>query len=139
VSLLWWYLSLNLNIYCDGASRSNPGDASIGVSIVENNLEKAIISKKIGIATNNVAEYLALIEGLKYCVDNKVQNVIFYLDSNLVVEQIMGNYKVKSENLKEHYEEAVNLISHIENFSIHHIYRENNKRADQLANQALDS
>ena len=98
MSLLWWNLSLSVVVYCDGASRSNPGEASIGVSITESQLEIATISKKIGVASNNVAEYLALIEGLKYCVNSKVQTVCFYLDSKLVVEQIIGNFKVKSEN-----------------------------------------
>ena len=61
-----------LDIYCDGASRSNPGEASVGVSITKQNIEIATISRKIGIATNNVAEYLALIDGLKYCNNNNV-------------------------------------------------------------------
>ncbi len=130
---------MSFDVYCDGASRSNPGEASIGVSIIEDDLEKATISRKIGIATNNVAEYLALIDGLKYCVENNVQNVSFYLDSKLVVEQIVGNFKVKSEHLKDYYNQSLILISEIDNFSIQHVYRENNKRADELANQALDS
>ena len=137
--LLWWCSSLTLEIYCDGASRSNPGEASIGVSIIKQNIEIATISRKIGIATNNVAEYLALIDGLKYCNSNNISTANFYLDSKLVVEQISGNFKVKSIHLKELFLEAEKLISKIENFTISHIYRENNKRADQLANQALDN
>ena len=89
---------MSVVVYCDGASRSNPGEASIVVSITESQLEIATISKKIGVASNNVAEYQALIEGLKYCINSKVQTVCFYLDSKLVVEQIIGNFKVKSEN-----------------------------------------
>ena len=130
---------MTLDIYCDGASRSNPGEASVGITIMEQDIEIDTISRKIGIATNNVAEYQALIDGLKYCNDNKVQNVSFYLDSKLVVEQISGNFKVKSEHLKVMYEEAKVLISKIDNFTINHIYRVNNKRADELANQALDN
>ena len=130
---------MTLEIYCDGASRSNPGEASIGVSIIKQNIEIATISRKIGIATNNVAEYLALIDGLKYCNSNNVSTANFYLDSKLVVGQISGNFKVKSIHLKELFLEAEKLISKIENFTISHIYRENNKRADQLANQALDN
>ena len=130
---------MTLEIYCDGASRSNPGEASIGVSIIKQNIEIATISRKIGIATNNVAEYLALIDGLKYCNSNNISTSNFYLDSKLVVEQISGNFKVKSIHLKELFLEAEKLISKIENFTISHIYRENNKRADQLANQALDN
>jgi ribonuclease HI len=130
---------VSLDIYCDGASRSNPGEASVGITITEQDIEIDTISRKIGIATNNVAEYQALIDGLKYCNDNNVQNVSFYLDSKLVVEQISGNFKVKSEHLKIMYGEAKVLISKIDNFTINHIYRVNNKRADQLANQALDN
>ena len=130
---------MSLDIYCDGASRSNPGEASVGITIMEQDIEIDTISRKIGIATNNVAEYQALIDGLKYCNDNNVQNVSFYLDSKLVVEQISGNFKVKSEHLKVMYGEAKVLISKIDNFTINHIYRVNNKRADQLANQALDN
>jgi ribonuclease HI len=130
---------VSLDIYCDGASRSNPGEASIGITIMEQDIEIDTISRKIGIATNNVAEYQALIDGLKYCNDNNVQNVSFYLDSKLVVEQISGNFKVKSEHLKIMYVEAKLLISKIDNFTINHIYRVNNKRADELANQALDN
>ena len=130
---------MSLDIYCDGASRSNPGEASVGITIMEQDIEIDIISRKIGIATNNVAEYQALIDGLKYCNDNNVQNVSFYLDSKLVVEQISGNFKVKSEHLKIMYVEAKLLISKIDNFTINHIYRVNNKRADELANQALDN
>ena len=130
---------MSLDIYCDGASRSNPGEASVGITITEQDIEIDTISRKIGIATNNVAEYQALIDGLKYCNDNNVQNVSFYLDSKLVVEQISGNFKVKSEHLKVMYEEAKVLISKIDNFTINHIYRVNNKRADELANQALDN
>jgi ribonuclease HI len=130
---------VSLDIYCDGASRSNPGEASVGITITEQDIEIDTISRKIGIATNNVAEYQALIDGLKYCNDNNVQNVSFYLDSKLVVEQISGNFKVKSEHLKVMYGEAKVLISKIDNFTINHIYRVNNKRADELANQALDN
>ena len=130
---------MSLDIYCDGASRSNPGEASVGITIREQDIEIDTISRKIGIATNNVAEYQALIDGLKYCNDNNVQNVSFYLDSKLVVEQISGNFKVKSEHLKVMYGEAKVLISKIDNFTINHIYRVNNKRADELANQALDN
>ena len=125
-------------IYCDGASRSNPGDASIGVSINKDNLEIDTIKKKIGINTNNVAEYLGLIAALEYCVENKVNNVKIFLDSLLVVQQVNMEYKVKSKKLQTHYEKSLKLIDQIEDIEIHHIRREFNSRADQLANEALD-
>jgi len=125
-------------IYCDGASRSNPGDASIGVSINKDKVEIDTIKKKIGINTNNVAEYLGLIAALEYCVENKVNNVKIFLDSLLVVQQVNMEYKVKSKKLQTHYEKSLNLINQIEDIEIHHIRREFNSRADQLANEALD-
>ena len=125
-------------IYCDGASRSNPGDASIGVSINKDNVEIDTIKKKIGINTNNVAEYLGLIAALEYCVENKVNNVKIFLDSLLVVQQVNMEYKVKSKKLQTHYEKSLKLIDQIEDIEIHHIRREFNSRADQLANEALD-
>lgn len=125
-------------IYCDGASRSNPGDASIGVSINKDKVEIDTIKKKIGINTNNVAEYLGLIAALEYCVENKVNNVRIFLDSLLVVQQVNMEYKVKSKKLQTHYEKSLKLIDQIEDIEIHHIRREFNTRADQLANEALD-
>ena len=125
-------------IYCDGASRSNPGDASIGVSINKDKVEIDTIKKKIGINTNNVAEYLGLIAALEYCVENKVNNVRIFLDSLLVVQQVNMEYKVKSKKLHAHYEKSLKLIDQIEDIEIHHIRREFNSRADQLANEALD-
>ena len=125
-------------IYCDGASRSNPGEASIGVSINKDKVEIDTIKKKIGINTNNVAEYLGLIAALEYCVENKVNNVRIFLDSLLVVQQVNMEYKVKSKKLQTHYEKSLQLIDQIEDIEIHHIRREFNSRADQLANEALD-
>ncbi|MDA9727475.1 ribonuclease HI family protein [Acidimicrobiaceae bacterium] len=125
-------------IYCDGASRSNPGDASIGVSINKDKVEIDTIKKKIGINTNNVAEYLGLIAALEYCIENKVNNVRIFLDSLLVVQQVNMEYKVKSKKLQTHYEKSLKLIDQIEDIEIHHIRREFNSRADQLANEALD-
>ena len=125
-------------VFCDGASRSNPGDASIGVSIVLDGKEVHAISKKIGIATNNEAEYQALIDGLNFCIDNSIKEIDVFLDSNLVVEQVNKNYKVKAENLKVLNSKVDELIQEFNFIEINHVYREENKRADQLANMALD-
>ena len=125
-------------IYCDGASRSNPGEASVGISILKDKEEIDTIKKRIGIATNNVAEYLGLIEALKYCVEKNIMEVDIYLNSLLVVQQVNLEYKVKSKKLQEHYNQALDLINKINNVKITHVRREFNKRADQLANQALD-
>ena len=125
-------------VFCDGASRSNPGEAAIGVSIQENDDEIYTISEAIGIASNNVAEYKSLIFALQYSLENNYLNLEIFLDSKLVVEQINGNFKVKSNNLKKLNSDALNLINKFDSILIKHIYREQNKRADQLANMALD-
>ena len=126
-------------IYCDGASRSNPGEASIGISIQNDEQEVKTISKKIGVATNNVAEYEGLKTALDYCFKNNLKDVKIYLDSLLVVQQVNGKFKVKSKNLKGLYSQCATLIEKIDHIEIYHIPREQNKRADELANIALDS
>ena len=126
-------------IYCDGASRSNPGEASIGVSVTKEGNEIEFIAKKIGIATNNVAEYKSLRAALIYFVENKITDVCIYLDSLLVVQQVNEKFKVRSDNLKELNAQCKDLMSQINNLEIIHVRREKNKRADELANIALDS
>ena len=126
-------------IYCDGASRSNPGEASYGVSINLNNKEIDTLKEYIGIATNNVAEYRGLIAALEYCVKNNINDVEIYLDSLLVVQQVNKEYKVKSKKLGELYSYSLTLIEKIKNINVIHIRREYNKRADELANEALDA
>ncbi len=129
---------MKYHIYCDGASRSNPGDASIGVSISLDGKEIHTISREIGIATNNEAEYQALLDGLNYCIENSINEVDVFLDSKLVVEQVNKNFKVKAQNLKEFNTQVENLIKEFKYIEFNHVYREDNKRADQLANMALD-
>ena len=130
---------MKYQIYCDGASRSNPGDASIGVSISLDGKEIHTISREIGIATNNEAEYQALIDGLNYCIENSINEVDVFLDSKLVIEQVNKNFKVKAKNLKEFNIQVENLIKEFKYIEFNHVYREDNKRADQLANMALDN
>ena len=139
MSLLRRSSSLIYQIFCDGASRSNPGDASIGVSISLDGKEIHTISRKIGIATNNEAEYQALIDGLNYCIENSIKEIEVFLDSNLVVEQVNKNFKGKAGNLKALNSQVENMIKEFEYIEFKHVYREENKRADQLANMALDS
>ena len=97
-------------IYCDGASRSNPGEASYGVSINLNNKEIDTLKEYIGIATNNVAEYRGLIAALEYCVKNNINDVEIYLDSLLVVQQVNKEFKVKSKKLGDLYSYSLTLI-----------------------------
>ncbi len=139
MSLLRRSSSLIHQIFCDGASRSNPGDASIGVSISLDGKEIHTISRKIGIATNNEAEYQALIDALNYCIENSIKEIEVFLDSNLVVEQVNKNFKVKAGNLKTLNSKVESMIKEFKYIEFKHVYREENKRADQLANMALDS
>lgn len=128
------------SLYFDGASRSNPGPASYGGVIYdENNNEIGTYYDYIGKATNNVAEYLALFAGLKACKDNNIKNLMVYGDSKLVIEQVNGNWNVKSENLKPIYNEIKELLDNykFDHIEFNHILRKYNKRADELANIAL--
>mgnify|MGYP001183900514 CR=1 FL=1 len=128
-----------LDLYADGASRSNPGPAGIGVVIYKKGEEIHTISEYIGKATNNEAEYLALIKGLKYLIMEKELSVNCYLDSKLVIEQAQGSYRVKAENLIPLNLELKSLISQFHTIRFEHVPREKNKRADQLANYGIDS
>lgn len=127
-------------IYSDGGSRGNPGIAGIGISIQDKaGNEIKAISQYIGEQTNNVAEYKALSRGLEIAFDLGIENVTCYLDSELVVKQIKGEYKVKNERMIPMYNMVMPLIKKFNSFEIIHVRRELNKRADQLANEAMDS
>ncbi len=123
-------------IYSDGASSGNPGEAGIGgvVSVDGHTFE---FSRSIGVATNNVAEYSALIEALKKAIEMGATEAQVFLDSELVVRQINGQYRVKHENIKPLYEKAISLLSSFKKFSVRHIPREQNKRADALSKEGI--
>ncbi|HZX46549.1 MAG TPA: ribonuclease HI family protein [Clostridia bacterium] len=129
-----------LVIYADGGSRGNPGDAGIGVAIFDDNDELvAQISRYIGTQTNNVAEYYALIRGLEEAITLGAGRVDIFMDSELVVKQIKGEYQVKNEGLKPLYEIAKAYLGRFDGYSINHIGRNGNKLADKLANDGMDS
>jgi ribonuclease HI len=126
-------------IYCDGASRGNPGPASIGVWAGRNKTETLFeISKSIGNATNNVAEWKALIAGLEEARNRGESKVTVFMDSELVVRQVQGRYKVKHPNMIPLHQEFLALKVFFQIFEISHILRAQNSKADSLANQALD-
>lgn len=135
----------NISVFTDGASRGNPGPSAIGIvayagskdDIRENTPILFEYSQKIGIATNNIAEWQALLKGLQLCLKHKIQSPKFYLDSELVVKQLTKIYKVKDKKLKSFYQEAIALNIKID-AAFFHIRREQNKKADALANYALD-
>jgi ribonuclease HI len=123
----------------DGASRGNPGPAGIGVMIREEGgpLERELW-KYIGEATNNVAEYEALLLALGEAGKLKVAEVTIRSDSELVVRQVEGRYRVKHPRLAKLHSQACNLMKALPSFHIEHVGRERNRRADALANRAID-
>lgn len=125
--------------YVDGASRGNPGPASYAV-IVRRPDGSAVyqLGKYLGIATNNVAEYYALIATLDYATTHGVARLRVRSDSELLVQQMRGMYKVKSAALRPLYERAQKLARQLPFFAIEHVPREQNAEADKLANRALD-
>ncbi|MDI3540479.1 Bifunctional protein [Koleobacter methoxysyntrophicus] len=128
-----------LVIYTDGASRGNPGDAGIGVIIYDdkqNVIEK--IGEYIGQTTNNIAEYTALKIALEKAVELKANKVDLYLDSELVVKQIKGEYQVKNKGLALIYREIKELLKNFKEYNINYISRTMNKEADRLANLSID-
>jgi len=123
----------------DGAARGNPGPAAYGVMIRDSKGEVvARLKKYIGRMTNNVAEYYGLIAALDYAQAHGVKALRIESDSELMVKQMRGQYKVKSEDLRPLYERAAKMTKGFESFRIDHVYREQNREADALANQALD-
>ncbi|MCX8031509.1 MAG: ribonuclease HI family protein [Thermodesulfovibrionales bacterium] len=124
-------------LYCDGASRGNPGHAGIGVVLLLDGYKKTI-SEYIGVTTNNVAEYKALLIGLQEAKKEGIKDIEINLDSELIVKQIRGIYKIKSPNLKSLYNEVITCLGEFRKFYINHIPRALNKEADKLANAALD-
>lgn len=123
----------------DGGSRGNPGPASYGVVIRDGRGEiVAKLKKYIGRATNNVAEYYGLIAALDYAQSEGVRALRIESDSELLVRQMLGHYKVKSADLRPLFERARKMAQTFESFRIAHVYREQNSEADALANEALD-
>ena len=123
----------------DGGSRGNPGPAAYGVVMRDGRGEVvASLKKYIGQNTNNVAEYFALIAALDYAQTHGIRALRVESDSELLVKQMRGQYKVKSEELKPLFERAKKMSQTLEMFRIEHVYREQNREADALVNQALD-
>lgn len=131
---------MTFKMFTDGGARGNPGPAGIGY-LIKNEHGDVVQSKGmyIGTATNNQAEYTALIEGLEAAVAKKIKVLSCTLDSELVVKQMKKIYKVKDTDLKSLWLKAQKLTEHFEKIDFTHVKRENNKEADALVNQALDN
>jgi len=129
-----------LSIYTDGGARGNPGPAAIGVVIFNEKGERiSEISKYIGSATNNVAEYVAVVYGLQEAVYLRAHKAILHVDSQLVAKQLNGEYKVKDQNLRKFFDISASLLQKFGLSEIKEIPRSKNKDADDLVNKALDS
>jgi ribonuclease HI len=128
-----------LVIYSDGGARGNPGPAAIGAVIYDaSGKELSRISKTIGETTNNQAEYKALIAALEGAHALGGEELVCHLDSELVVRQVQGKYKVREETLKDPMMQVLRLVNKFKQVDFVHVPREKNKLADQLVNEALD-
>ena len=132
--------SAEIIAHVDGGSRGNPGPAAYGVYI-ETPQGKAVtaFSKFIGRTTNNFAEYRGLLAALDYALSHGYPRLRVLTDSELMARQVAGRYKVRSPDLKPLFEQAQAMISQLQSFSIRHVYREQNREADRLANSAMDN
>jgi len=142
-----------IEAYIDGGCRGNPGNGAVGYVVLEDAVELYRFGKKIGRCTNNVAEYSALIDALEY-LKNKADSgspaavggpaagkkgpVTVYSDSELLVMQMTGRYRVKSGTLKPLYEKACDLLKEMKDVRLVHIGRDKNKTADWIVNRVLD-
>ena len=128
-----------LIVSCDGASRGNPGPAGIGVHITdERGAVVAEIAEGLGETTNNVAEYTAAREGLRRAAELGATRVQLRSDSQLLIEQLSGRYKVKAAHLRPLYDEVVAEMARFQRVGLAHIPRERNREADRLANEGVD-
>jgi probable phosphoglycerate mutase len=124
--------------HVDGGARGNPGPAGYGVRITRNDGSIVDLKESIGIATNNVAEYNGLLAALRWAADAGVQTLYVKADSELMVKQMLGEYRVKNPGLQPLYEEARRLAGRIGQVRFEHVRREENRDADRLANEAMD-
>jgi ribonuclease HI len=127
-------------LFTDGGARGNPGPAAYGYVLeAEDGTVLAAHGEAIGVATNNVAEYRALVEGLRKAAELHVDDVEVVSDSELLVNQMRGAYKVKNEALRELWRDAMRLATQLDRVTYTAVRREHNELADQLVNEALDA
>ena len=127
-------------LYTDGGARGNPGPAAYGFVLeAEDGSLLAAHGEAIGTATNNVAEYSGLVAGLKKAIELGVDALELVSDSELMVKQMRGEYRVKNEGLRPLYDEALSLARRIETVEYRHVKRAHNEIADRLVNEALDA
>lgn len=137
---------MQFTLYADGGARGNPGPAGSGAVVFDNSGKRVLdVSDYIGVATNNIAEYEAVLRGLNALLEAYPEgyfahiDLLIRMDSKLVIEQLKGAYKVKHPNLVPRYYEVKNVLArHFPKVSFEHVRREFNKDADELANRAMD-
>ncbi|MCG3176302.1 MAG: Bifunctional protein [Candidatus Omnitrophica bacterium] len=129
-----------VRIFIDGASRGNPGPASVGVVVrgAEDETVLRTVSKRIGVSTNNIAEYCALVIGLQEALALRAADVEVFTDSELVARQYSGEYKIKDAALQQYFVIVSHLKTAFKSLRVTHVPRELNKDADREANKALD-
>jgi ribonuclease HI len=128
-----------ITAYIDGGARGNPGPAGYGARIEgPDGVVLAELHGGLGVATNNVAEYSGLLAALRYAVEHEHRRVHIKADSELLVRQMRGEYRVKNEGLKPLFLEAIGLIRNIGHVTFEHVRREFNKEADRLSNLGMD-
>jgi ribonuclease HI len=131
---------VRLVVHVDGGARGNPGPAAIGVVLAEPDGEVVhAVGETIGRATNNVAEYRALLRGIELARERGADELEIYGDSELVVKQVRGEYRVKDAGLKPLHAEARAALGGVGAWTFEHVPREDNAHADDLVNQALDA
>ena len=131
---------MKARLFTDGGSRGNPGPAAYGYVLeAGDGTVLAAHGERIGVATNNIAEYRALVEGLRKAADLQVDEVEVVSDSELLVNQMQGNYKVKNEALRELWLDANELADRLRKVTFTAVRREHNELADRLVNEALDA
>jgi ribonuclease HI len=126
------------SLHTDGGARGNPGPSAIGFVLEIPGQAIIAVGECIGNATNNQAEYEALLRGLNKAVKEGVQEIVCYLDSELVVKQLKGEYKVRDADLKKLFDKVKDLAKKFTAVEFIHVRREKNKQADKLVNKALD-
>ena len=129
---------LNVTLFTDGAAKGNPGPAGIGIWMSCDGVAIQEVGEYIGHTTNNAAEYTALIRGLELAQELNVTSVEAFSDSELMVRQLNGAYRVKTPTLKPLYDEARNLGQSFDAFKIQHVPRSQNQEADRLANLGIE-
>ncbi len=128
-----------LHVYVDGAARGNPGPAAIGVVVLTRQDRKiAAFGETIGETTNNYAEYTALVHALRLLSVFEVDRLRLYTDSELMAQQVKGEYRVKEKTLRSLYTQVMSMLSRYKDWEITHVPRERNAEADRLANRALN-